>query len=261
MWIVAAMQGRGTQGGTHFHCVSPHFPMSPPASGILLHFHLSIAPAPIAAELPTLTTPPLEMCLDLGIGCQACRSEEASENRDTHLSDSADMHATSCRVRSFTHDWENKIYLLQWEDLSSFHMWHWEEELAHSIELITSSTVSGGHLWLQKCVYVCVRQLSSGSNKYNKKFSHCFQKISTKKTGCHCQIVIKHYHSMPMVLGRYISRHDHDLSLSNIAYMCLSHMAWETVKTMLIQQIDRRAIVHNHWEFTFNNLIWNRSMM
>ena len=171
------------------------------------------------------------------------------------------MPATFCRVGSFTHDWENKIYSLQWEDLSSFHAWCQEEELAHSIELIASLTVSGGHLWLQKHIYVCACQLSGGPNKYNKKFSHCFQKIGTKKTSCHCWIVIKRYHHMPMVLGCYVSRHDHDLGLSNIAYMHLSCTAQETVKTMLMQQIDWRTIVCNHQEFTFNNLIWNRSMM
>jgi hypothetical protein len=30
--------------------------------------------------------------------------------------------------------------------------------------------VSGGPLWLQKCIYVCACQLSGGSNKYNKIF-------------------------------------------------------------------------------------------
>ena len=220
--------------------------MSPPASRILPHFCLSITPAPVATELPTPTAPPLEMCLDLGIGCQVHGSEEASESRDTHPLDSTDTPTTSCRVGSFTHDQKNKIYLLQWEDLSSFHVWCQEEELAHSIELIVSSTVSEGCLWLQKHVYVCARQLSGGPNKYNKKFSHCFQKIGTKKTGCHCRIVIKHYHHTPMVLGCYVSGHDHNLGLSNIAYMHLSHTAQETVKTMLIQQIDQRAIMCNH---------------
>ena len=128
------------------HCVSPHFLMSPLVSKILLCFCLSIAPAPVAAELPTPTTLPLEMCLDLGVGCQVRGSEEASESGDTHPPDSADMPTTSCSVESFTHNQKNKIYSLQWEDLSSFHVWCQEEELAHSIELIASLTVSRGHL-------------------------------------------------------------------------------------------------------------------
>ena len=39
------------QVGTHSHWNSPHFPMFPPASRILLCFCLSITPAPVAVEL------------------------------------------------------------------------------------------------------------------------------------------------------------------------------------------------------------------
>ena len=232
----------GEREGGRVLTVFPHSPMpSPPASGMLPRFHLSIAPAPVATELPVRNAPPLEMCLDLGIGCQARGSQEG----DTDPPDSADTPATSRRVGSFTHDQESRIYTLQWKDLSAFHVWRREEELTHSIELIASSTVSGGRLWLQKRVYVCARQLSGGPNKYKKKISHRFRKIGTKKTGCRCRIVIKHYHHTPTVLGRYVSGHDHDIGLGNIAYMRLSRTARETVKTMLIQQIDRRAIVRN----------------
>jgi hypothetical protein len=238
---VASMRGRGNARGDAFSLCFPHSPMPSPASGMLPRFRLSIAPAPVATELPVRTAPPLEMCLDLGIGCQARGSQEG----DTHPPDSADTPATSRRVGSFTHDQESRIYTLQWEDLSAFHAWRREEELTHSIELIASSTVSGGRLWLQKRVYVCARQLSGGPNKYKKKFSHRFRKIGTKKTGCRCRIVIKRYHHTPTVLGRYVSGHDHDIGVGNIAYMRLSRTARETVKTMLIQQIDRRAIVRN----------------
>jgi hypothetical protein len=134
---------------------------------------------------------------------------------------------------------------LQWEDLASFHTWRREEERAHAIELIASSTVSGGRLWLQKRVYVCARQLSGGPNKYKKKFQR-FRKIGTKKTGCRCRIVIKRYHHTPIVLGRYVSTHDHDLGLGNIAYMQLSRAARATAKAMLVQQVDRRAIVRHY---------------
>jgi hypothetical protein len=103
-----------------------------------------------------------------------------------------------------------------------------------------------GPLWLQKCIYVCARQLSGGPNKYNKKISHRFRKIGTKKTGCRCQIIIKCYHHTPAIFGCYVNVHDHDLGLGNIAYMRLSRATWETVKAMLIQQVDRRAIVRNY---------------
>jgi hypothetical protein len=71
------------------------------------------------------TATPLELCLDLGVGYQAHGSREESittpEGGD-RPPDSADSPATS------------------------------------SIELIASSSVSGGRLWLQKRLFVCVRQ-------------------------------------------------------------------------------------------------------
>jgi hypothetical protein len=160
-------EGRGTHGGDApslcFH--PPPMPSLPTKNtGMLPHFHLSIAPASVAvaAELSTQTAP-LQLCLDLDIGCQASGSCEApAEHGDTHPPDSADTPATSCKVGSFIYDKERGIYPLQWEDLSSFHAWRREKELAHSVELIASSTVSGGHLWLQKRIFVYARQLSSG---------------------------------------------------------------------------------------------------
>jgi hypothetical protein len=134
---------------------------------------------------------------------------------------------------------------LHWEDLSTFYAWRREEELTHSIELIASSSVSGGRLWLQKRVYVCARQLSGGPSKYQKKYSR-FRKIGSKKTGCRCRVVIKRYHHTPLVLGRYVDKHDHDLGLGNIAYMRLSRAARETARALLVQQVDRRAIVRNY---------------
>jgi hypothetical protein len=219
---------------------------------MLPHFRLSIPSAPVAGATElSAQTAPLELCLDLGIGNQARGSREAlAEHGDSHPPDSADIPATSCKVGSFIHDQEHGIYPLQWEDLSSFHAWRREEELSHSIELIASSTVSGGRLWLQKRVYVCARQLSGGPNKYKKKFSR-FRKIGTKKTGCRCRIVIKRYHHTPTILGRYVNVHDHDLGLGNIAYMRLSRGARETVKAMLVQQVDRRAIVRNYFNIIY----------
>ena len=213
-------------------------------NGILPRFRLSSAPVAVATDLSadSAQTAPLELCLDLGIGYQA--REAPAEGGDSHPPDSASIPATSRKVGSFIYDQEHCIYPLQWEDMSSFHAWRREEELAHSIELIASSTVSGGPLWLQKRIYVCARQLSGGPNKYNKKF-HRFRKIGTKKTGCRCRIIIKRYHHTSTIFGRYVNVHDHDLGLGNIAYMRLSRAARETVKAMLIQQVDRRAIVRN----------------
>ena len=134
---------------------------------------------------------------------------------------------------------------MQWENLVSFHMWCQKKECAHAIELITSSTVSGRHLWLQKHIYVCACQLSNDPNKYKKIFPQCFQKIGIKKTGCHCRIVIKWYYYIPIVLECYIDTHNYNLGLGNIAYMQLSCAAQET-KVILVQQVDQRTIVHDY---------------
>src|SRR5580658_2528651 len=116
-------------------------------NGILPRFRLS---TPVATDLSA----PLQLCLDLGIGNQAhgSREESTSERENGCPPDSADVPATSQKVGSFINDQERGIYPLQWEDLASFHTWRREEERAHAIELIASSTVSGGRLWLQKRV-------------------------------------------------------------------------------------------------------------
>jgi len=225
--------------------VSTLFPLPPPNAippvSDVSACQSRLPPAPVATEeLPARTESPIQLCLDLGIRNQGHASRE-----DSAPANPPDSAATSRAVSSFLSDQESGIYPLEWEDLSAFHTWRREEELAHSIELIASSSVSGGRSYLQKRVYVCTRQLSGSPNKFKKKFPHRFQKIGTKKTGCRCQIVIKRFHHTPAVLGRYVNEHDHDLSSGNIAYMCLSRTAQETIKAMLIQQIDRRAIVRN----------------
>ena len=58
--------------------------------------------------------------------------------------------------------------------------------------------------------------------------------------------VIKWYHHTFLVLECYINKHNHNLSLANIAYMCLFRAAWKTARAMLLQQTDQRAIVHNY---------------
>ena len=99
-----------------------HSPL--PASSLMMlpHFHLLVVPAPVAME-PAIA--PLQLCLDLGIGNQACgfRSGSIPANEDSYPLDSTDILATSCDVDSFIYNQENCIYPLEWEDLSSFHTW------------------------------------------------------------------------------------------------------------------------------------------
>jgi hypothetical protein len=56
----------------------------------------------------------------------------------------------STRSRSFYYDWVCGRYPMEWASPAEFEVWCQEEELAYSIELITSKTVYGGGLWTLK---------------------------------------------------------------------------------------------------------------
>jgi hypothetical protein len=91
---------------------------------------------------------------------------------------------------------------------------------------------------------MCSRQPSGGWKNYQKKYPERQCKIDSKKSGCHCQIVIKRYHHTPTILGRYEVKHNHEVSLANLAYTHMSRIAWEKIKFMLQLKIDCREIVH-----------------
>jgi hypothetical protein len=63
--------------------------------------------------------------------------------------------------------------------------------------------------------------------------------------GCWCRIVIKSYPHTSAILGHYVSEHDHEIGLANIAYTWMSRVAREKIKYKLLQKIDLREIVHN----------------
>ena len=149
--------------------------------------------------------------------------------------------ATSRRQGSFNWDRENG-YILKWADLAKFESWRQEEECIYSIELIASSTKAQGCLWSQRQLFVCGQERSGGGT-YTKKHPNWERKIETKKSGCRCQVIIKSYPHTPTILGRYLAEHDHKIGSANIAYTHLSGIAQERIKIMLIQKIDRCAIV------------------
>jgi len=132
---------------------------------------------------------------------------------------------------------------MEWAGPAEFEAWHRGEELAYSIKLIASSTVHSRKLWVLKRVCSC--QLSRGQSKYQKKILDWQCKIDSKKTGCWCRIVIKYYPHTSAILGCYVSEHDHEIGLANIAYTQMSWVAREKIKYKLSQKIDPREIVHN----------------
>jgi hypothetical protein len=104
-------------------------------------------------------------------------------------SESAETPANSMRSGSFYYDWVHGGYPMEWAGPAKFEVWHREEKLAYSIELIPSNTVHGGKLWTLKRTYICSRQPFEGPKKYQKKFLNWQWKIESKKTACRCCII------------------------------------------------------------------------
>jgi hypothetical protein len=117
------------------------------------------------------------------------------------LSKSAETPTNSTRSGSFYYNWVCGRYPMEWASPAEFEAWRREEELAYSIELITSKTVHREGLWTLKRVYVCSCQLSRGRRKYQKKHPDQHRKIQNKKMGCWCSIIIKFYPHTTTILG------------------------------------------------------------
>ena len=229
----------------------------------LPHFRMSVAPrtaGPIA--------PPLELCLDLGIVPEARVAPQESAERPRDSNDSAETPtiagnkaraaphepaecprdaetpATSRKKGSLYSDRKKGKWPHEWDSLAKFEAWRRQEELAYSIELIRSTVKRGNELWLDKRLYVCSHQPSGGWKNYQKKHPERQRKINSKKSGCHCRIVIKRYHHMPTILGRYEVEHNHEVGLANLTYTRMLRMAQERIKSMLQLKMDHRKIIH-----------------
>src|SRR5580698_2076681 len=170
-----------------------------------------VPPAPPQCAEPRPNAPVMESCLDLQIG--------------------------TGKRGSFAYDQERGQWPLEWEDLADFEAWRREEELLHSIEIISSTTAHGGKrsLWTKRCVFVCGRAWSGGKSKYEKKNPDRKQKIQNKKIGCGYRLISKHYPDTPIILGHLEREHDHETGLLNIAYTRMSRHAREKIKFMLRQ--------------------------
>src|SRR5882672_9561877 len=126
------------------------------------------------------------------------------------------------RRGSFHYDRANGILPLEWLNLAAFDVWRWNEELAHSIELIKSTIVRGGQVWTLRRIFVCSCEDGGGGTKYVKKHLEWKRKIPSKKMGCPCNIVIKCYSDTERILGRYERDHDHPIGIANVLFTCLS---------------------------------------
>jgi len=160
--------------------------------------------------------------------------------------DTAETPATSRRRGGFDFDWEWGLYPLAWDDMANFQAWHWEEELAYTIEILSSSRYYGGptSLWMMHCVFMCGHEYPEGKPRYVRKCPERCQKVPSKKTGCRFRLVIKLYPNTPIILGHIERDHDHEMGLANLIYTHISRGTRERIKSMLRQKIDLREIVH-----------------
>ncbi len=134
---------------------------------------------------------------------------------------------------------------MKWVDIAEFKTWLKEKQINKSIKFIQLSMKAGNWLWYKKWTYVCSHQMSGGQKDYIKKNPDQHHKIDTKKTGCHCQVIIKYYLHTLTILKCYDKDHNYEIQLANIAYICLSHVAWDQIKVMLEQKVDQKEIVCN----------------
>ena len=200
---------------------------------------------PIVLPAQGMTSGPSAPAMELGIaGNGAHDGPEESCLREEPM-DTAETPAASKRRGGFYFDRERGQYPLEWDDLADFEAWRREEELAHTIEIISSSTYHGGptSLWLRRRVFVCGRQYPGGKSKYQRKNPERKQNIPSKKTGCHFRLVIKHYPNTPIILGHLERDHDHETGLPNLIHTRISRGTRERIKVMLRQKIDPREIV------------------
>src|SRR6266850_7780583 len=147
------------------------------------------------------------------------------------------------RRGSFHYDQANGILPLEWPNLAAVDVWCRNEELAHSIELIKSTIACGRQVWTLRCIFVCSHEDSGRGTKYVKKHPEWKQKIPSKKMGCPCNIVIKHYPDMERILGHYKRDYDHLIGIANVPFTCLSARSWRWMQDMVSQKIDPREII------------------
>jgi hypothetical protein len=115
----------------------------------------------------------------------------------------------------------NGILPLEWLNLAAFETWCQNKELAHSIELIKSMIAYSSQVWTLRHIFMCSHKDGGRGTKYVKKHPEPKWKIPSKRMGCLCNIVIKHYPDMEKILGHYKMEHDHPIGIANVPFMHL----------------------------------------
>lgn len=133
----------------------------------------------------------------------------------------------------------NKI----WDSWRAFERFLEEEEDTLSIELRKVQTLSGNWRYTERRRYVCSRAGTGGQKVYKKKHPEWGRKVDTKLTECKCSLVVKTYHDVETVLGRYRPDHNHPTGLDNIKYMLISRKTRNWIAAMVRGKVDSGHVV------------------
>jgi hypothetical protein len=173
-----------------------------------------------------------------------------SENRLTYCAHRRKApHTEAPEPGSITYDCEKGGMKREWADYDTFLDWLATEEAANSVEFILSQVErSDLPIWQERRVYRCAREYSGG--KLNReKITERERTIPSKKTGCRCCLMIKHYLHTDKILGKYEDRHDHAIGDENLRFTRLSDTTKALVMDMVCTRIDSKAIVRDKTYF------------
>ncbi|KAJ6616308.1 hypothetical protein B0H10DRAFT_2219529 [Mycena sp. CBHHK59/15] len=147
-------------------------------------------------------------------------------------------------VGSFEYDLHHN-YKLCWESWDAMRAWMKAKERDKSIEFLKKESPahhSSITVWDTVTVYICVRQGSGGKSTYQQK--HCWsRKISTKRTGCTCQLTVKTYPGTPEVLGFYKAEHSHATGAKNLKYTHLDAETRQEIEKLLWQGMEPKKVL------------------
>ena len=205
--------------------------------------------------MPTrLSAHPGEPSLDLGNvkdKAHAIVEEQAPTECPCDMPfDSSQTLPTLTKKGSFNYDQEKGNFSMKWVNIAKFDTWCQIEELTYSIEFIIAQVTNGKALYLEKHDYVCSHQVCGGEVPQQKKDPDWQHKIGSKKSSCGCQITIKQYHYIKMILERYTEEHDYEVGVENIAYTWLLREAQDQIRLMLDWRVDLWEIMWNHYIFS-----------
>jgi hypothetical protein len=145
----------------------------------------------------------------------------------------------------FHSDKESGQFNQIWTSLAEFDRWHQEQCHVYSIEFLLAHTRHGIH-YIWKQTYKCGREGSGSEKHYQKKHPDWNRKISTKQTGCTCQLIIKSYPGRETKLGKFIDDHDHPTGIQNLIYTRVSKNAKGKAREMLRDGVAPQRVVCNH---------------